>query len=139
MKEIIESIYKMETLKEVFELINDVCPTWIVSTADSFVQDYEFLERNWEYICVENKCRKTKILIVTEIVLVDESKEDINTLIKTLSELLTRSGFVVRGVRDLQLCPNCKNAIPTEGMYNTLKTMKVKDIPEEYSPCCRKC
>ena len=143
-KEIVDIIPTLRTMKEVFELINNTFPTWIVTTAEEFSKDYPNLDNNWEFICLEKKTRKAKILIFKKIS-VDIGKDtlfsidtDKHILTRIFSDLLTCCGFVVRDINDLKLCEYCKKAIPTEGVYNVMKAMDVV-IPPEYSPNCSTC
>ena len=134
--EILEKIGTIRTMGEIFELIDKTFPSWVIHIVDNFSNDYPFLDQNWANICKELNVRKAKIIIVRQISLIKE--ESNNKLIKIFCELLTKAGFIVRDVNDLQLCSKCGNALPTQGMYNTLKTMKVT-IPEEYISECSKC
>jgi hypothetical protein len=134
--EILEKIGTIRTMGEIFELIDKTFPSWVIHIVDNFSEDYLFLDQNWQNICKELNVRKAKIIIVRQISLISE--ESNTKLVKIFCELLTKAGFIVRDVNDLQLCLKCGNALPTEGMYNTLKKMNVS-VPEEYISNCSKC
>ena len=139
--EIIELISSIKTMGEIFKLIDDTFPKWVLKILDGFSKDYALLDDNWTTLCNENNVNKAKIIIVSRIDFIDDDDKDNDKykLVRLFSELLTKSGFVVRDFVHILPCPTCNLALPTENMYTIMQQMKVESIPSEYSKKCIGC
>jgi len=137
-KEVQEYLKEFSTLKtkgQVLKFIHEVFPGWIMEILDGYSSDYPHLQKNWETICekIGNNITPQKIILVSDIPL-DEK----HTLLHTISESITRNGFVVRRVTEFIRCQNCRRAIPA---YSVWKMMKEKNLPtpEKWSVYCTSC
>ena len=140
LQEVIQTIKDTEKVHDIITLINKIYPTWIYKIVDNYSDDYKSLDANWERICKQNNKKKTAIFLVEKIIFGtgDSPENSTFTLINIFCDILTLSGFVVRDRHDLTICLACNKALPTEGMYNTLKKMNIH-VPQTYSNTCSKC
>jgi len=135
--EIMERLKNLPTLKEVMELIDEIFPTWFVSTLPRYSYDYESIQSNWVSVANMANVSTTQIVIVDDIVF-----DDNHNLIRSFSELLTCSGFSVRRKGEIIPCEKCGNALPSKEMYDVYS--KVQDestivLPEKWGNKCIDC
>ena len=102
---------------EVQKLIRNVFPDWLSSFTDGYSKDYPHLTKNWHTICKRIGVTPKKIVLVRNIPIQDKDK----ILIQAICEKMTRSGYVVRRTVEFTYCSVCKQAIPTEGIYNKMR------------------
>jgi hypothetical protein len=128
--EIIANLINAKEIGDVFEIIKNVAPGWIVFTSSKFSNDYEFFEKNWFYICSVTKSSPAKIIIANKI----------ETLLeRSFAEILTHSGFCVRDIKNFLPCKNCGNILPTKEMYNAIIKSKNRLIPTVWKDTCSIC
>lgn len=131
--EILNNLQNIPTLGEVKKLIDEVFPSWIITTMNIYCSDYPHLMTNWIQICRMSGVEPKQIIIVDDIVF-----DDSHTLIKAFSECFTRSGFVVRRKNEYISCEKCCSAVPTENMWNILKE-KGFEVPTKWNKYCSIC
>lgn len=107
LSEIHKRISEIKSPEEAINFANDI-EGWIVGSLSAFSAQYESLNKNWEIICKVTKQDKKCILMVSKIIL--ENKPGY-TIIRAISEILTRCGWCVRGVQDFKGCKDCGLAI----------------------------
>jgi len=122
-------INELETIKDIFDLIQEKYPDWILEILDSYSNDYPELEKNWNILCDVFKAKPQKILLVSAFEADDHF---------SFAELLTQVGFVVRTIHEFHACDICKSAIPNEHMYLKMKELK-KNVPLLYQINCSTC
>lgn len=131
--DILEEIKNAPSMKDIYEIIEKVYPGWILMFLVKYSDDYNHIQRNWEYACKENKLNKGQIMIVDTLEFDDDHK-----LIQIFCEIYAKSGFMVRGKDELYPCEICDCAIPCEESYNIMK-QKGLNVPEKWSNRCIKC
>ena len=122
-------INQLPTMKDVFDLIATKYPNWIVDLVDKYSDDYSHLQNNWQTLVNYSKTKMQKIVIV-------ESFDNDEQL--SFAELLTYSGFIVRTKAELIPCLVCRNAIPSETIYNKMKQHNM-EFNFSWSNKCRNC
>lgn len=135
--EIMERLKTLPTLKEVKELIDEIYPTWLITLLPQYSSDYESLQTNWINVANMANVPTTQIVIVDDMIF-----DDNHTLIRTFAEILTRSGFSVRRKEEFIPCQVCRNAIPTQEMYEVYSKIQEQHsitLPDTWSPKCRGC
>ena len=130
---IIKSIIKMKTIKEIHELLMNMYPTFLKNTFEEYSKDYPQFDINWTGLCMALKTRKAFILLVD-----DWEEDDDHLLLKTFCEIFTQAGFIVRKYKDFFPCPTCKHVLPTQDTYNKLKESKIK-VPDIWLSKCKNC
>jgi hypothetical protein len=116
--------------------LNALIPNWFVDMCDSYSDDYEYLNRNWGCICQVGGVQKRKIILVSDINFDDNSER--GTLIRNVSEFLTKNGFSVRRKTEFVICSVCLQAIPDLAMWQYLKTNNAP-VPSDWSCRCKGC
>ena len=133
-EEIIKDLKEMETMGDVYKLIKQTFPDWIVTTMPSFCNGYPHLNHNWFVLCKRIGVKPSQIVIVRELSMNDECK-----LLKTFIECLTRSGFSVRSMTDYIPCIKCEIvAVPTPQVHNVMKSKNL-EIPDVNTMVCHDC
>jgi hypothetical protein len=115
--EIIEELKNTPTLGRVFDIVNRVFPTWMVTTVDNYSVDYPELTSTWVIAASTIGVRPTKIIIVDYL----HPSSDGYTLIGTFAELFTRAGFMVRRNVEFLCCGVCTSLIPRQIVYDMMK------------------
>ena len=126
----IARLINAKKIGEVFEIIQNISPEWIVFTASKFSNDYEFFQQNWSHICSVTKSSPEKIIIANKIE---------TSLERSFAEILTHSGFCVRDIKNFLPCKNCGNILPTKEMYNAIIKSKNRLIPSVWRDTCSTC
>ena len=124
-----EQIFELETMSEVIDYIKREYPEWIIDMLDEYSKDYDFLNENWLFITNNLNVRKQKIIIVK-----DFEKDDY----MKFAELLTKTGFVIRGESEFSSCKTCHKAIPTFHIYEIMLKHN-KNVPSLWSSTCKEC
>lgn len=154
---LIESIKKNDDL---YELIHQLLPDWIIHTCDGYTSEYSILESNWKNLCNEWKTTPQKILIVSHVpsreefeklqsptskagrrsedAIVDVSDSSFRIL-ATCCNRLTGNGFVVRAESELVACKKCKQAMISRRVYDYLQQHKSPLASGEWNECCKAC
>jgi len=132
-QDIIKSIIKMKTIKEIHELLMSLYPTFLKDTLEEYSSDYPQFDINWRGLCLSLKVRKAFILLVD-----DWEEDDEHLLLKTFCEIFTQAGFIIRKHTDFIPCPVCKHVLPSQEMYNKLKENKM-NVPDVWLSKCSKC
>jgi hypothetical protein len=131
--EILNEITQSRTLGEIKNITDRYLDGWIICMIDEYSSDYQHLTNNWNNICrqlgIEKKC-----IIIVKLV----SGDDNHRLIRTVSEILTKLGFVVRDIYAVDMCVVCRKCIPSKKAYDMMKNMNIK-IPDEWSNKCENC
>ena len=135
LEEILTELKETPTLDKVLQLIDSCFPGWVIAFLDTFSDDYPHFKDNWEKLCImiDENMTPTQIMIVDDITFDDDHK-----LQKIFCELFTRTGFCVKRKLEFIPCSVCKKAIPTEWLYNNLKSQTFV-MPDVYSTCCLTC
>lgn len=131
--EILSKLRELPTLGDVKNLVDKTFPKWIVALLIGYSEDYPTLTENWNSICESNNIKPTKVLIVDYL-----EFNDSHTLVKTLAELFTKAGFVVRRKNEFIPCSECDKAIPVQDLYHNLKKSQ-SIVPLEWSTKCSSC
>lgn len=128
---IIEKIKQCPNIGAIKDLVDQVYPGWVITFFKSYSSDYPNFNTNWKKLCIQLGVPQTEIIIVDMV----DFTSDKYTLIRMFSELFTRAGFSVRDKKDFIPCSKCNSLLPTEYMYNMLKSRKVP-VPKVYSDTC---
>lgn len=131
---VIGRIKSSPTMKEIFEIIDEIYPSWIVGLSQKYCSDYPNFTDNWKHICRANNVKPQAVLIMDELFFDEEHK-----LLRTLSEVLTCSGFVVRRKSEITQCSVCGFALPSAEMYDVLKEKGLPNLPDEWLSKCSGC
>ena len=132
-EELIEKIRTFPTIKEIYEFINEIYPTWIIIIISKYCKDYSIFDKNWKDICALNGSKQQAIIIIDDMIFDNEHK-----LIGAFAEVLTSTGFVLRRKLEFSYCTKCLDAvIPTEELYNKIKDKN--NIPLKWSSHCINC
>lgn len=107
LREIHHQISQISNPEEAYAFAKDI-DGWIVQELDSFADQHQNLNQNWEKVSEMFKQRRRTIILVNKIIL-DNSEG--YTTIRAISEILTRCGWCVRGVDDFKACNGCDKAI----------------------------
>jgi hypothetical protein len=149
---VFSKIKNCQNLGEIYNLINSYYPNWIVDMFDEYSTDYPHLSSNWSHMCSTVNTTKKSILLVSHISfvenMVENMIENVNEsieILKMISELLTKMGFVIRIKGDFIHCKKCNKAIPKKEIYDIIiKTKNDKKIsniyiPNEWNDICTNC
>lgn len=131
-----ELLNRIKTIKnpdEYLQFMNEVFPTWLLYTIERYSKDYPTLENNWKVICDKIGCSKKKIVIVDGIY-----HDNDHLLLNIFCEQMTREGYIVRRYGELSKCISCESAIPSEQVYEKMKSNGIK-VPSKWSNKCSTC
>ena len=120
---------KLQTIKDIFDFMQQKYPGWIIDTVDRYSNDYPDLQNNWKMICEKSGKSMTKIVIVKNF------EDDYHY---AFAELLTSTGFIVRTIVELIPCSECRMAIPAQEFYNKMKEVG-KNVPPTWKSKCYTC
>jgi len=117
--------------------IENTYPGWLVTVSDAYSADYIFLENNWSVICDKIGVKKGRIITVDRVFF--DKKDDVrHHTIMTVSECLTREGYVIRRADEFINCDVCLGVIPSYEIWIFMKS-KGLPVPMEWSIRCRGC
>ena len=108
-------------------------PGWLIASTDAYSIDYPHLDRNWKLICQSLGVQPQKIVVVDKINFDAE-----NTFLKTVCDVLTARGYVIRRKEEFTGCEICTKAIPVREVWQLLKN-KNFPVPDEWSSVCSEC
>ena len=133
-KDILNDLTECKTIGEVYHLIQQIFPEWVVCFLQDFCPGYPHLTKNWHTICKDLEVTPTQIIIVRDL-FTDEEHD----LVKHFAECFTKAGFAVRRMGEYIPCTKCeKVAIPTSHSRNIMKKLELP-IPENKTLICKKC
>ena len=132
-QDICKDIMKLQTVKEIYDLLLSIYPGIVINVMDSYSNDYPHFEINWSGICDTLKVKKAQIIVLDEY-----PEDDSHLLLKIFSEVLTQAGFVLRKYTEFIPCTVCNRALPNNYIYYKLKENKIK-VPESWSTKCSNC
>ncbi len=133
--EILERLKNCETRKETTDLINEVFPLWLVGEMKMYSDDYPHLQRNWKAICDMNNVEMQSIVLVQDVAFKNDKT---HSLLYAFCEHMTKKGYIVRRVGEMQPCRKCNKAIPCVDVWHLMKE-KHMPVPKEWMDVCRKC
>lgn len=128
---IIKKLKECPTGNEIKNLIQEVLPQWIITTASIYSDDYPHLTNNWSRLCNLLNTDKKQIIIVDYI-----EPNDIVT--SSFAEVLTSMGFIIRKKEEYTYCSFCKKVIPSLIIYNIMKNYNIA-VPKIWSNNCINC
>ena len=132
-EQILTRMRNLATVGEVFNLVNEIFPNWIIAMLPGFCTVYHHLKSNWLEVCSKIEVHTTEVMIVQ-----DFPPGDDYTLVHHFCECFTRAGFAVRRKYEFIPCGKCKRAVPTEVVWGLFKSQGVH-VPEEWSNKCSLC
>jgi hypothetical protein len=132
---IIEALKNAEMHNSVVSIITNTFPNWIIGNSKRFSEDYPHFQDNWEYICKKSGCEKPLDVIIVDFLVFNNPRYK---LCQIFAELLTLFGHSVRRKEEFIACKVCKNAIPTQNVYNQLIERKIK-VPTYWMTKCTGC
>ena len=104
-EEIYSRIQKVTNGTEIYSLVMEVFPDWILEECKNYEPIYSSFSDNWVKVSSKFFQKPRKILIVNQIVFEDPDNE--YTILKMFCEILTRTGFCVRRKEELKRCNEC--------------------------------
>ena len=132
---IVEQVKNAQTIRNIYEIANNVFPNWILNFVSHYCQNYPHLEQNWHYICKQNNFRPSQIIIVSY--LSDDSE---HSLMNIFLDIFYKAGFIVRLTDHYTICQNCNQfVVPTKFMYDNFTERNITTIPSTWTPTCKNC
>lgn len=142
---------ELESIKEltpgdILSYIHSTTQGWIRDVSDGYSDDYSVLTANWERVCecIRHRagvsCFPAQIVMVNHLDMRSTDKE--NVFFQKLCDRMTQFGYCVRRAEELQLCPVCSKAIPTEELYNRIVQSEspiASQLPRIWSERCDSC
>lgn len=104
-EEIYSKIQQVTCASEIYSLVNDVFPDWIVDECKDYEPSYSSFRNNWFKVTERFQQDPKRILIVQQVVF--EDPENKYSILRMFSEILTRTGFCVRRKEELKRCDDC--------------------------------
>jgi hypothetical protein len=134
-EDVICKLRNSPTLKDVDLVIKEVYPDWMVTVIDKYSSDYKSLTKTWEKTVMKAGVPQAKIIIVDYLPVVNDKKY---SLILSLAEIFTQSGFMVRRKGDFMSCTKCLSVLPSKTLHSKMKN-SVKIVPDVWSDHCTSC
>lgn len=108
---IYHEIQEIKSPDEAFNFVQRNSPEWIREEAVDYADEYPKYKENWSKVCSITHSPPRKILIVEKVMfdLFDPRNE--YTVLKMISEILTRCGYCIRRKQEFTLCQTCRLAI----------------------------
>lgn len=131
--EILDRLKRCPTLLDIYNLVKEVYPTWIVEFVINYSYDYPHLRYNWVQVAKEANIKPAQIMIVDYL-----GHSDDYTLIKHFAELYTLCGFLVRSKDEVEICDFCNLAIPNKEQWEQMIALDL-NVPIVWSSTCSKC
>lgn len=132
-KELTKYFLTLETKEQIRDFIDSHFPGWLIASTDNYTIDYPHLQSNWKQICSMNCVTQQKIVVVDGIYFDDQ-----HSLLRTIAEVMTRKGYVVRRKEELTGCEDCQQAMPTKPIWRQFKQYGL-NVPKTWKPVCSKC
>jgi hypothetical protein len=117
--------------------IKKIYPDWVIAYTSEYCDDYPHLIYNWKKISDMNNVSQKSIVIV-EKVFFDTKDKVRHNLIMSISEHLTRNGYVIRRKEEYCGCIACGRAIPVFEVYNLMKSKGIP-VPSVWMQKCQSC
>jgi hypothetical protein len=130
---VMKDILKLQTVKEVYDLLLTIYPDFVINVLSSYSKDYPHFDLNWRGMCETLKVQKAQIILVDQY-----PENDQHLLLKTFSEILTQAGFIIRKYTEFIPFSLCQAALQSEYIYNKLKENNIK-TPEKWDIKCSTC
>lgn len=130
---VIDRLNSCNDVKEAEAVINQILPGWLVMSTNEYSHDYDYLDRNWKALCNRMNTVPQKIILVR-----DYDLESENTMKINISEFLTKNGYCIRRVGELQFCQVCRKALLSYELWRIVKE-KGMNVPPTWSPNCIGC
>jgi len=130
---IINKVRECDNSEEVYELIKEYYPDWVVSSLKGYSSDYPHLSANWLHICEKLQVNPQNIILVSQVIF-----EKNFSILQFLCDFICGKGYVVRRVGELIPCKECSLAIPCKEIWERLKYLKLP-CPEKWSDTCAGC
>jgi len=131
---ILTQLKNAETHTEVMNIIINTFPNWIQSYPLHYSSDYSFFTDKWHTDCKKYKSDPLCILLVNKLIFNDPKFK----LLHIFVDLLTLFGHSIKYIHDFIECKFCNCLIPSESIYNELKTKNI-NVPNKWSMKCLKC
>lgn len=131
---LLEEFNSMTDEYDILCFIENVFENWLVDVIDGYSSDYKRLDDNWGMLCKQMNVRKRKIILVSELNFNDDFK-----ILKLVCERITTMGFLIRRYCEFVKCKKCKMAIPSEELYNRMKSVNANISPSCWSNNCTRC
>ena len=132
-EEILKKLLEVKTYGEVYEIIKETFPDWIIGHTKKYSTDYPHLQKNWEFLCKKFNTTPKEILIVDY---VNEGPEF--KVLNTFCELMTVAGYCIRRKEEFIGCHKCDSAIPVLELWKDLKERGLQ-VPKNWSKLCVSC
>jgi len=131
--EILHRLKNSPTLGDIYKLVQEVFPTWIIEFLDNYSYDYPHLRYNWVQVAKDANIKPAKIMIVDYIGTgLDYS------LLQHFAEVYTLCGFLVRPKSEIEVCDICNLAIPCKDHWYQMSQLGL-DVPEIWNSTCSRC
>ena len=130
---IVKDIMKLQTVKEIYDLLLSIYPDFVINVLSEYSKDYPHFDVNWRGMCETLKVSKAQIILVDDYL--DNGK---HVLLKVFLELLTQAGFVIRKYTEFFPCSVCNAALPSDFIYYKLKENKIQ-VPDKWDKKCSSC
>ena len=104
-EEIYLKIQAVTNATEIYSLVMEVFPEWILEECKDYEPLYSKFSDNWSKVASRFFQNPRKILIVQQIAFEDPENE--YTILRMFCEILTRTGFCVRRKEELKRCGEC--------------------------------
>ena len=108
-------------------------PNWLLASTSEYCVDYPHLTQNWKLLC-QNFGVEPQQIVIVESIFFDKD----HTLMKTVCDLMTSRGYVVRRKEEFVGCEKCGKAIPTRRLWINFKNNGLP-VPAVWLPTCSKC
>ena len=111
-KWVIELVDDSKSLDEIIHIIKEQFPEWIKHISNGYHKKYNWLNKNWDNICDNLKCKRQKILLVSKVPSKDDSDQQKAGEMAFVCDFLTQKGFVIRRDIEFLKCKNSDNVYP---------------------------
>jgi len=122
-EEIYSKIQNVTNASEIYSLVMEVFPDWILEECKDYEPVYSSFSDNWTKVSGKFFQKTRKILIVQHVVFEDPNNE--YSILKMFCEILTRTGFCVRRKEEFKRCDTCEMARLTDTEECTSSVMTV--------------
>jgi hypothetical protein len=137
-KVVLQTIYneisEIKSAEEAYDFVEKYAPTWIIDEADDYAKEYITFKQNWETIVKMTKQPRRKLLLVSKIVFKENDPKNSYSILKMISEILTRCGYCIRRATEFTKCERCGLAIMSKRAEENTGTRVAN-----YKKRCREC
>ena len=131
----LNDLRELRTLEDVLRYANKNYPGWIAGFADRYSDDYPHLTFTWVEMAKMLKTKPSQVMLVSYVPLLNKGGGSDSPVLTALSDIFSRSGFMIRRNEEFVTCPVCDALLPSKKAYSKL-TVKP---PFEWSHKCRLC